>query len=352
MFKSYLYFVSSIGLGHASRSIPIINKLIEEKNTVHIVSYGNALEYLKKSCKGIQSFIEYKDYPQITTLKILQIPKIYSLIKEEHELTEHLVKTLSIDCVISDGRIGCHSKQVRSHIITHQFKVMNCGIEFISSEIANAFYNKFDRIIIPDIKGEDALAGKLSQTKNEKSYYCGILSNKSIIPIKTYIKYLFIISGPDNQRIELQNHILKAVHKLDGLKVVVLGSPIKTEYNEIETNNDKNTIIKSYVSNEEMNILMNCSEYIISSPGYTTIMDIVELEKKKVLFIRPDNNIEQIYLAKHAEKKNWIYNIEHPGILNMEYHLEYGNRYKGVSIPQKTKENINELYTDILYFVR
>ena len=43
-----IYGVCSWGLGHATRSLPVIRKLIQEKNELTIVSHGRSLELLKK----------------------------------------------------------------------------------------------------------------------------------------------------------------------------------------------------------------------------------------------------------------------------------------------------------------
>ena len=43
-----IYGVCSWGLGHATRSLPVIRKLITEKHNVTVISNGRSLEVLKK----------------------------------------------------------------------------------------------------------------------------------------------------------------------------------------------------------------------------------------------------------------------------------------------------------------
>ena len=48
------------------------------------------------------------------------------------------------------------------------------------------------------------------------------------------------------------------------------------------------------------------SEFIISRCGYTTVMEILSLQKKSVLIPTPGQT-EQEYLALHLSKQNWCY---------------------------------------------
>jgi len=58
--KKVLFAVSSLGLGHATRSLPIINKL-KKDHKLTIISYGNTLKFLNTetntSSKSLSSLI-------------------------------------------------------------------------------------------------------------------------------------------------------------------------------------------------------------------------------------------------------------------------------------------------------
>ena len=51
---------------------------------------------------------------------------------------------------------------------------------------------------------------------------------------------------------------------------------------------------------------LKSSEFIISRCGYTTVMEILSLQKKSV-FIPTPGQTEQEYLGKHLSKQNWCY---------------------------------------------
>jgi len=55
-----IYEICSWGLGHATRSLPVIRKLVEENNALPLISNGRSLELLKRE---LGENIEYVDMP-------------------------------------------------------------------------------------------------------------------------------------------------------------------------------------------------------------------------------------------------------------------------------------------------
>ena len=60
-----IYGVCSWGLGHATRSLPVIRKLIDEDNKLTIISNGRSLELLKKELGENIEYIDMPDYPML-----------------------------------------------------------------------------------------------------------------------------------------------------------------------------------------------------------------------------------------------------------------------------------------------
>ena len=110
------------GLGHATRSIPIIRELQSRGHEVVIASSGDALVLLKTEFSNLVFFelTSYKaSYSQKLPLIIkvfLQLPKFLSVIWKEHNELEKIVKEHRIDLVISDpdGPAWCHRRTGRS----------------------------------------------------------------------------------------------------------------------------------------------------------------------------------------------------------------------------------------------
>jgi len=60
-----IYAVCSWGLGHATRSLPVIRKLIAEGNELTIISNGRTLELLKNELGDNIEYFDIPDYPML-----------------------------------------------------------------------------------------------------------------------------------------------------------------------------------------------------------------------------------------------------------------------------------------------
>ncbi len=119
-----LYTVLNWGLGHASRSIPIIQYLISQGFEIVIASDGDALYLLEKEFPEL--FFEklvaynpiYSNSPfGFEIVFLMQLKKFNTVIKEEHLQTQQLTEKHRITHIISDNRYGCYSTEIPSTII-------------------------------------------------------------------------------------------------------------------------------------------------------------------------------------------------------------------------------------------
>ena len=60
-----IYGVCSWGLGHSTRSLPILRRLIKEKHSITIISNGRSLDLLKKEIGDSAEYYEIPDYPML-----------------------------------------------------------------------------------------------------------------------------------------------------------------------------------------------------------------------------------------------------------------------------------------------
>lgn len=346
------------GLGHATRDIPIIRELINKGHDVTIATSGGALELLKKECPDCQ-FIYFEDYPAPYSSTRFFLPKFFAnvpllmkALTEEKKMTDYLISRNGFDAIISDSRLGVFSEEIPSFFISHQlrFSVPQYikPVETVSQYINEYFHSKFERVIIPSNSPDaDCLSGKLSQSMrkitNMKAYYAGILSSVHKMDTREDLDFLIIISGPEPQRSKLEEIILKQVRKLPGEKVVLLGRP----QDNFETKLDGRTTVKSYVTDEEKIVLMNRAKFIISRSGYTTMMDIAELEKKRGLFIPTPGQTEQEYLSQYYEEQGWFYS-ESQYRLKLIKDIEIATEYTGFPPMSKSKDNVKKLYKEVL----
>lgn len=319
-----VYAVCSWGLGHATRSLPIIRKLLDEDNEIRIISNGRSLELLKKELADrYVEYIKIPDYPMLLSENSRQFMAksiVYwpSFINRMNKGLHKLIKILEYkpcDLIISDARYDMYSRKTPSFFISHQMRIMNpLRIKMLErgSEIFNLFFFKrFSGVIVPDYK-DDNLSGDLSHNLNhideEKLHYVGVLSDFKKKKSKKDIDYLISISGPEPQRTILEGKLVSQVAYLDGKVVITLG---KTE-NMDKFKKDKIETY-SFLSKAEREDFLNRSKLVICRSGYSTILDLAVIGTKALMTPTP-GQIEQEYLAKYHNKKGTFYSVNQNSI--------------------------------------
>lgn len=298
------------GLGHATRCIPIIQNLIEEGFEPVIASDGDALHLLKTEFSSLESYelpsynIKYSSSAFFFRSKlILQIPHILKTITAEKHLTARLIKEKNINGIISDSRWGVRSMSVPSVFLTHQVNVLSGITSSISSFIHKIYIRKFDECWVPDNEGDPNLSGKMGHPRASplNLKYIGILSRfiKLDVPVKYDIAV--ILSGPEPQRSLLEKKIKKEIYGKD-LRTLIVRGVVEGEQECFENHN---LTTYNFLSSEQLCQSINQSTLVICRPGYTSLMDLVFLQKKVFLILTP-GQYEQEYLFKRLLKKGLI----------------------------------------------
>jgi uncharacterized protein (TIGR00661 family) len=319
------------GLGHASRCVPIIRFLLENKFTPIIASDGSALTFLQKEFPSLES-LELPSYKISYTKNLkfgllLQVPKVFNSITKEHQfINDFVAKRNDIAGIISDNRLGIRSNKVPSVYITHQLNVLSGVVTYWTSMVHQYYIKKFNECWVPDTFNRP-LSGKLSENKNLKTIpkYIGPLSrfSKQTLPIKN--DFLIILSGIESQRKSLENKLMKEFKDYRGAVVMVRGV-----IEEMQTERVENGIkIYNYLLAEQLEKEINQSEIVICRSGYSSIMDIASL-KKKAFFIPTKNQTEQEYLARYLQTQKLApFVSEKEFVINK---LKKVKDYKGLSV--------------------
>lgn len=308
--KTILIAPLNWGLGHATRCIPII-KALQENNYIPIIaSDGVALDLLKKEFPYIKFLelpsyeIEYSKNGKNFKWKLLKnCPKMIEAIWYEKKKVKKWIKKYSIDGVISDNRLGVFSQKVPSIFITHQLNVMTGNTTWITSKLHQHIIKKYKECWIPDLEGTPNLTGKLGHIKKAdfKTKYIGPLSRLQKREIPKKYDLMVILSGPEPQRSLLEDKLKTEVLKYNGKVVFIKGiiekEQIKEQINDVTYYNFMNT--------RQLEQTFNESEKVLCRSGYTTIMDLVKLDKK-AFFIPTPGQYEQEYLAKKLKKEGLV----------------------------------------------
>jgi uncharacterized protein (TIGR00661 family) len=303
------------GLGHATRCIPVIFKLLQENCEIVIATGGECKILLQKEFPDLD-FVELKGYGvqysrnkyRMPLKLLLQFPKLFYRILAEKRWLKKIIRQYKIDAVISDNRFGLNHEKIPCVYITHQLKIKT-GNSFtgqIAQKIHYHFINKFKVCWVPDAGGEINLAGELSHPAvlpDPPVIYLGPLSRFEKKEITIKYDLCIILSGPEPQRTVFEKIILKGLDDFSGSVLFVRGLPGKTFTNELK---DPAIEIKNHLPAAELNLAIQQSKLIICRSGYTTVMDLVKLQKKAILVPTPGQT-EQEYLAKYLLDKKIFY---------------------------------------------
>ncbi len=310
MQKTILYAVLNWGLGHATRSIPIIKHLIAHNYKLIVASDGDALLLLQKEFPALI-------YERISAYNVVyansaagfnitlakQIPKFVKAIKSEHIDCTTLCKKHVVDFIISDNRYGFYHDKIPSAFICHQLHLLyedNRLFEKIVNKSYQGYLKKFTQIWVPDFAPPHSISGKLASLNWKNISFIGAGSRFESLDSDLQYKVLVILSGPEPQRTILENSVLKQLPKIEGRHLLIRGTEKTTPISSVE-----NVEVINLATTELLNQKIASSEIILCRSGYTSVIDLMKL-KKKALLIPTPGQVEQVYLAKNLKEKNWF----------------------------------------------
>lgn len=305
------------GLGHATRCIPIIRALVANGYEVIAAAEGAQAHLLQTEFPSMQILplagyrVRYSRSKWGLAFTLMaQLPRLRRVIKEEHQWLDTIIDEHHIDLVISDNRYGLFSTKVPCIFITHQLtiKAPFAWIERILQRINYNYINKYNSCWVPDVAGELNAAGVLSHPAilpRIKVHYIGLLSRFQLQPVEKKYDYCILLSGPEPQRTLLENTLLEGLSKTEGKILFVRGKPGNKEI----PNTAPHIEIKNHLPGSELAQALMQSEYIISRSGYTTVMELLSLQKKSILIPTPGQT-EQEYLAKKLQSDQICMRVE------------------------------------------
>lgn len=299
------------GLGHATRCIPIIRGLLTNGYQVIIAAEGPQAHLLLQEfpslvCLPLAGYrVRYsKNRWALPFTLVQQLPGLFATIRQEHHWLDEVIHQHQIDLVISDNRYGLSSKKIPCIFITHQLtiKAPFGWMEKILQRINYHYINRFTCCWVPDAEGDVNAAGILShpaQLPVIKILYIGLLARFQQRAESKKYDYCILLSGPEPQRTLLENQLIAGIGKLNGNILLVRGKPGNTEALQVPDN----VKVVNHLPTPELQKALLQSDYIVSRSGYTTIMEILALQKKSILIPTPGQT-EQEYLAKKLQQSH------------------------------------------------
>ncbi len=305
--KNVLYCCLYWGLGHATRSVPVIERLIEAGNQVTIASDGMAAEYLQKvfpelTMIQLPAYDIVYPYSNFVVNMVMQSFKIHKAIKMENKQIGLLQQLNKYDLIISDNRPGCFHKSALSIFITHQLTPHhhNRWMAYLFYRLHRYYYKKYDAIWVPDDLNV-RLSGSLCDHNfdHPKVSFIGIISRLKKDVTKKKELLTVILSGPEPQRTNLENMLYKILQEHHTAKVCFVRGTNLINQNIVSTSS---LIVYDLLIKEELQDILNSSKLVITRSGYTTLMDLYELGLNAIVIPTPGQT-EQEYLGKFHEKR-------------------------------------------------
>lgn len=294
----------------------MIQYLLKKQHKVIVAGNYWQLNYLTQTFPNIQTLplkgyeIRYSKDGRWFSLNILrQFPQLLRSIKQENIWLREQCKKYEVDAIISDNRYGLYHSSIPTVIMTHQL-APKTGLGNWADRIFKFLHEKqlkkFSKCWVVDVAGEPNLSGALGHTNstNNQIEYLGLLSQFSdsdTLP-KSEEHLLILLSGPEPQRTILAKLLWQQVINLKQPIFFVEGS-----HNAIKPDS-----IPSHISyhkqliKEDLLPILNKATMVICRSGYSTLMDLVAVDKKAILIPTP-GQAEQEYLAMKLNRDGVFY---------------------------------------------
>jgi uncharacterized protein (TIGR00661 family) len=362
------------GIGHASRDVIIIKKLVNNGNEVILGGDGPSLKLLISEFPGLEvvqipshRFFYSSRFPAWFMI-LLQIPAFLNGILVEHRRLKKIIKAYHIDLVISDARYGLWDRKTPSVIITHQVKIRIPFIfgpfEYLINYINLRALEKFNYHWIPDFPDDLNISGLLShQTKIlSTSKYIGYISRfmdyPEPLPVFEQFEVLILLSGPEPQRSVFEKIVTAQLMK-QNRRYVIIGGQIEEKQsgkNSLENNQLKKQSVSKicrrmpFISGIELYSMLKSAKYIICRSGYSTIMDLAAIRKTAFLVPTPGQT-EQEYLASYLQK-NGLFRFSDQKKFNLEKAIKEMDEMGSVDFSFVQNERLENALDDLLSDVK
>ena len=328
------------GLGHASRCVSLVRRLLDEGHEVVLGGDGESLTLLRKHFPKLRYTylaplnLRYSAGKRQVWAMLKALPQLILWAFKDHAMLKAVLREEPFDQVISDNRFGLYSNR-KSKIenrntecvyLTHQLHIMLPKgwrwAEGIASRMHARIYTRFNKVWIPDYEDpERSLAGELSHpdpmahgTLNAPLTYIGPLSRFSQPSAPQSSNHpsfdlVAVLSGLEPQRTLLEQTIVTQWAKKEERVLIVQGLMSRPN-TRIKRGN---ITLVPYLRDDELIPALLGAKHIIARSGYSTLMDLEALgllkansqqPTAKVELIPTPGQPEQEYLANYIAQKS------------------------------------------------
>jgi uncharacterized protein (TIGR00661 family) len=308
------------GLGHATRSIPVIRELLKQGAEVVIASNGKALALLRTEFPDLRSW-ELPAYDVLYPSENIylnvaqQMPKIIAAILQEQRVIAKIERQENAKAIVSDHRYGCRIRNGINVIMAHQLHLpVLFPIKLATQSIHWTQMRKFNECWVPDFPDAPNLSGHLGHPSLPRviTRYVGPLSRFEYQELPKKYDFIAIISGPEPQKTYFAEKLRQQAAELaDHSFLFVLGNPEQAFYEKVEGN----ITFVPHLATLKLQEAVSQSKYVICRSGYSSIMDLVVLGTPALLVPTPGQT-EQEYCAEHLQAQG-LFTVQSQSELNL-----------------------------------
>jgi hypothetical protein len=306
------------GMGHASRTVPLVRALQSAGVKVTLASDGVAADLLRAEFPDLEVYElpSYKvSYPTGNIyLNVLRSAlNIFRAIMAESRWLKNFIKTHDIDATISDNRYGIRSHKVPAVLITHQLTLYGNWpwANRIGEFFIRIFIRRFSEVWVPDWEGDKSLTGGMAAWRYTQPplYYVGPLSrfDSKMIKGETNYDIAVILSGPEPQRSHFELMIRQQLCGMGGRYILVRGTreAVPSDWVRCEHVEERDLL-----AIDDLQAVVRQSRMQISRSGYSTVMDLV-YSGIPALMVPTPGQFEQEFLCEYLLGKGpWLFQTQ------------------------------------------
>lgn len=344
--RHVVYAISTMGLGHVQRSLPVLRALRDAGVVLTVVSHGRALEALRAELttetsaptastasanaggdadahagahagahRSTLRFLDAPDYPPLQrgrgiahyVLYLWDMLRLWRCVRAEGRVLDALHARTPVDVVIADGRFGWVTPGVPSILLIHQIKVLLPRAlrpwQWLSDVVQRRILSRHAHLIIPDMADPaHSLAGRLAHTDllhGMPHTWVGPLSTLDGAPSPRDTEPVFdllVVMGGflEAERQAFVAWLRAAVTSRPDWKIGWLLGGGDWTPEELP----RNAHVVPLALGEERRALMCRARLVVGRTGYTTLMDLRAIQGRALLFPTPGMT-EHVALAQH-----------------------------------------------------
>ena len=313
------------GLGHASRCVPLIERLLAEGHEVVLGGDGESLTLLRKHFPTLPVLplaplnLRYSAGSRQVTAMLRALPHILLSAWRDHRIVANYLRYEQIDQIISDNRFGLYLSNRRSRsnnasgltsnsaavsiYITHQLTIALPRpwrwLEPLAARLHRRIISHYDQCWIPDLPDTPGLAGRLSHPAQlpRNAKYIGALSRfngHTYQPDHTY-DVVAVLSGLEPQRTIFEQQIV-ARWQDSGKQVLIIRGKMQAPPT---VTHHKNITFAPWMDDHHLAAYLLGAKNIICRSGYSSLMDMHALGVlNRVEWHPTPGQPEQQYLAQ------------------------------------------------------